>query len=307
MSLIKNSRINTAPTWIRHLFLCVVRILSDVFVPYFTTQAGLFSAVSSAFIIQIQPQLQPDPNVISQGLLLHLVQNITGSVPPGIKVPVPDKSDSMVIIAQSFLYFSLFSTLLAALLAVLAKQWLLHYNSAGEKGSMEHRGLERQRKVDGLQRWKFDFVMQISPLLLQTSLLLFAAALSIYLWTINNVIAAILIGLTSLGVILYILMILSAMISRDSPYQTSLSAILISIISYAATVFKDLNENNHSFRRGPYRSNEIQHRKFWQKLKHLPPLLPRFNSAKSKSATPKPTPMFDELPPPSEEIKAVLW
>ncbi|KAJ7191245.1 hypothetical protein GGX14DRAFT_600946 [Mycena pura] len=150
--------------------------------------AGLFSAVSSAFIIQIQPQLQPDPNVITQGLLLHLVQNITGSVPPGIRVPMPASTgvDSMVVIAQSFLYFSLFSTLLAALLAVLAKQWLLHYDSAGERGSMEHRGLERQRKVDGLQRWKFDFVMQIFPLLLQTSLLLFAAALSIYLWTVNN-------------------------------------------------------------------------------------------------------------------------
>ncbi|KAJ7191240.1 hypothetical protein GGX14DRAFT_600932 [Mycena pura] len=269
--------------------------------------AGLFSAVSSAFIIQIQPQLQPDPNVITQGLLLHLVQNITGSVPPGINVPVPTGVDSRVVIAQSFLYFSLFSTLLAALLAVLAKQWLLHYDSAGERGSIEHRGLERQRKVDGLQHWKFDFVMQIFPLLLQTSLLLFAAALSIYLWTINNVIAAISIGLTSLGVIFYILMVLSAIISRDSPYQTSLSAILISITSYAATVFKDLKQKNHSFRRDPSRSSEIQHRKFWQELKDLPPLLPRFNSGKSRSATPKPTPMFDELPPLSKEIQAVLW
>ncbi|KAJ7191242.1 hypothetical protein GGX14DRAFT_407306 [Mycena pura] len=273
--------------------------------------AGLFSAVSSAFIIQIQPQLQPDPNVITQGLLMHLVQNITGSVPPGIQVPIPASAgvDSMVIIAQSFLYISLFSTLLAALLAVLAKKWLLHYDSAGERGSIEDRGLERQRKVDGLQCWKFDFVMQIFPLLLQTSLLLFAAALSIYLWTINSVIAAISIGLTSLGVILYILMVLSAIISRDSPYQTSLSAILISITSYAATVFKDLKQNNinHSLSRAPDRSSDIQHRKFWQKFKDLSPLLPRFNSEKSRSATPEPTPMFGELPPPSKEIQAVLW
>ncbi|KAJ7191261.1 hypothetical protein GGX14DRAFT_481678, partial [Mycena pura] len=252
--------------------------------------AGLFSAVSSAFIIQIQPQLQPDPNVITQGLLMHLVQNVTGSVPPGIQVPMPaTRVDPMVVIAQSFLYFSLFSTLLAALLAVLAKQ-----------GSIEHRGLERQRKVDGLQRWKFDFVMQIFPLLLQTSLLLFAAALSIYLWTINHVIAVISIGLTSLGVILYILMVLSAMISRDSPYQTSLTAILISIISYTATFSKSKQDLKHG-------DDSSSDRKFWQKFKDLPPLLPRFNSEKSKSATPKPTPMFDELPPPSKEIQAVLW
>ncbi|KAJ7203169.1 hypothetical protein GGX14DRAFT_399131 [Mycena pura] len=270
--------------------------------------AGLFSAVSSAFIIQIQPQLQPDPNVITQGLLLlHLVHNITGSVPPGINVPVPTGVDSRVVIAQSFLYFSLFSTLLAALLAVLAKQWLLHYDSAGERGSIEHRGLERQRKVDGLQRWKFDFVMQIFPLLLQTSLLLFAAALSIYLWTVNNVIAGISIGLTSLGVILYILMVLSAVISRDSPYQTSLTAILISIISYTATFSKSKQDLKHGDDSSSNWSSDIQHRKFWQKFKDLPPLLPRFNSEKSKSATPKPTPMFGELPPPSKEIQAVLW
>src|ERR1700753_1101781 len=105
----------------------------------------------------------------------------------------------------------------------------------------------------------------------------------------------------------YILMVLSAMISGDSPYQTSLTAILISIISYAATVFKDLKQKNHSYSRAPDRSNEQQHRQFWQIFKDLPPLLPRFNSEKSKAATPKPTPMFGELPPPSKEIPAVLW
>ncbi|KAJ7850664.1 hypothetical protein B0H14DRAFT_3137601 [Mycena olivaceomarginata] len=90
--------------------------------------AGLFSAVDSAFIIQIQPDLG--------------------------------------------------STLLAALLAVLGKQWLMYYSAAGERGTIETRGLERQRKLDGLRKWKFDTVMQMFPLLLQFGLFLFAAALS---------------------------------------------------------------------------------------------------------------------------------
>ncbi|KAJ7126005.1 hypothetical protein C8R44DRAFT_618504, partial [Mycena epipterygia] len=34
---------------------------------------GLFSAVSSAFIIQIHPELQPDPNAPTQALLAVLV------------------------------------------------------------------------------------------------------------------------------------------------------------------------------------------------------------------------------------------
>ncbi|KAJ6602868.1 hypothetical protein DFH09DRAFT_969233, partial [Mycena vulgaris] len=67
--------------------------------------AGLFSAVSSAFILQIQPQLMTDPG-------------------PSI----------IIILAQSLLYISLLTTLLAALLGVLGKQWIMHYEAAGSRG-----------------------------------------------------------------------------------------------------------------------------------------------------------------------------
>ncbi|KAJ7740183.1 hypothetical protein B0H14DRAFT_2407625 [Mycena olivaceomarginata] len=147
--------------------------------------AGLFSAVSSAFIIQIQPELQPDP---TKALLALLVQNITG-LPPALLPPGTSTSEplaSSVVVAQSLLYFSLFTTLMAALLAVLGKQWLLHYNLVGERGTIAERGLERQRKFDGMCQWRFDLVMQIFPLVLQVSLLLFLTALSIYLWTIHT-------------------------------------------------------------------------------------------------------------------------
>ncbi|KAF8146057.1 hypothetical protein K438DRAFT_528597, partial [Mycena galopus ATCC 62051] len=43
--------------------------------------AGLFSAVSSAFIIQIQPEIQSDP---TQALLIFLVQNMTGAAAPAL-------------------------------------------------------------------------------------------------------------------------------------------------------------------------------------------------------------------------------
>ncbi|KAJ6560822.1 hypothetical protein DFH09DRAFT_921424, partial [Mycena vulgaris] len=85
--------------------------------------AGLFSAVSSAFIIQIQPELQPDPNATTQALLLALVQNITGSTPAGLQIAEGTGPAPIIVVAQSLLYFSLMSTLLAALLAVLGKQW----------------------------------------------------------------------------------------------------------------------------------------------------------------------------------------
>ncbi|KAJ7263833.1 hypothetical protein C8J57DRAFT_1070224, partial [Mycena rebaudengoi] len=87
--------------------------------------AGLFSAVSSAFIIQIQPELQQDPNEVTQQLLRVLIHNGNQSLFSGLDIMAEPSSRAAttVIIVQSLLYTSLFSTLLAALLAVLGKQW----------------------------------------------------------------------------------------------------------------------------------------------------------------------------------------
>ncbi|KAJ7885506.1 hypothetical protein B0H14DRAFT_2699160 [Mycena olivaceomarginata] len=60
-------------------------------------------------------------------------------------------------------------------------QWLTYYQAAGSRSTAEERGLERQCKLNGLQKWKFETVLQLFPLLLQLALLLFATALSVYL------------------------------------------------------------------------------------------------------------------------------
>ncbi|KAJ7244322.1 hypothetical protein C8J57DRAFT_1141665, partial [Mycena rebaudengoi] len=86
--------------------------------------AGLFSAVSSAFIIQIQPELQQDPNEVTQQLLRILIHNANQSLFSDIDLAESNSgTTTTIVIVQSFLYASLFSTLLAALLAVLGKQW----------------------------------------------------------------------------------------------------------------------------------------------------------------------------------------
>ncbi|KAJ7484175.1 hypothetical protein FB451DRAFT_1083552, partial [Mycena latifolia] len=88
--------------------------------------AGLFSAVSSAFIIQIQPELQPDPNDMNQALMRLLIHTVNASIFSGPDILIPNSSSAppaLVVVAQSLLYVSLSCTLLAALLAVLGKQW----------------------------------------------------------------------------------------------------------------------------------------------------------------------------------------
>ncbi|KAJ7097061.1 hypothetical protein B0H15DRAFT_945740 [Mycena belliarum] len=161
--------------------------------------AGLFSAVSSAFIIQIEQQIQ-------------------------------EGTQLLIIVSQCLLVFSLFSTLLAALLAVLGKQWLMYYSAAGERGTIESRGLERQRKFDGLQRWRFTTVMHLFPLLLQLSLLLFAIALSVYFWTVHIALAVIVLVSTSAGVLAYIFLLMTSLVAPDSPFQNPLTPFLKTVL-----------------------------------------------------------------------------
>lgn len=145
--------------------------------------------------------------------------------------------------------------------------------------------------------------MQVFPLLLQFALLLFAAALSIYLWTIHHAIAAIVLGLTSLGIILYTVMVISALASPDSPFQTSLTALLrvvIQIIPFPDPLQKlslatpDLLRRAFNFLR--------------QKCSRAcsSALLPLFNIWKPITAS-QSVPIFDQIPLPSAEVPAVIW
>ncbi|KAJ7917896.1 hypothetical protein B0H13DRAFT_2321969 [Mycena leptocephala] len=102
----------------------------------------------------------------------------------------------------------------------------MFYQAAGSRGTIEERGLERQRKLDGLRRWKFDAVLQMFPMLLQLALLLFSLAISIYLWAIHRSIAAIVIALTVFGFASYIFLLASMIVSPDSPFQIPLASSL---------------------------------------------------------------------------------
>ncbi|KAJ6571965.1 hypothetical protein B0H19DRAFT_1131954 [Mycena capillaripes] len=73
--------------------------------------AGLFSAVTSAFIIQGQPELQQDPREIDQALLRILIHAVNGSVFSQSDILLPEWTgpSAITVVVQSLLYISLFS------------------------------------------------------------------------------------------------------------------------------------------------------------------------------------------------------
>ena len=82
------------------------------------------------------------------------------------------------------------------------------------------RSQNRQRKLDGVIAWYFDHVMESLPLMLQAGLLLLGCALSLYLWEISIVIASVVTGVTSVGVIFYLFAVVAGAVSESCPYQT---------------------------------------------------------------------------------------
>ena len=182
----------------------------------------MFSAVTSAFIIEVNSQIQPDPNVETAALLRVLIYKIDNTT-FGSNVPaLPQWSGPprAIVQAQAILFASLAVSLISALLAMLGKQWLNRYESIERRGSAIERSHSRQRKLDGIIVWYFDYVMESLPLILQVGLLLLGCALSRYLWEVNIIVASVVLSFTSFGLIFYLFIVIAGTASDSCPYQT---------------------------------------------------------------------------------------
>jgi len=132
----------------------------------------------------------------------------------------------MVTHVQCILYASLAASLFASFLAMLGKQWLNRYASVNRRGSAIERGRDRQRKLDGIVAWYFNHVIGSFRLMLQIALLLLGCALSRYLWEIDTVVASVVLGVTSFGVLFYIIIVVAGVVSESCPYRTPGSSII---------------------------------------------------------------------------------
>ncbi|KAH7923688.1 hypothetical protein BV22DRAFT_566534 [Leucogyrophana mollusca] len=219
--------------------------------------AGLFSAVSTAFLTAMQSSLSADPTDTTNALLMQVVHALNNSTFAGqnLEPPAWNGPGPTMTWVQSLIYASLSASLLAALGAVLGKQWLGQYRQKG-LGMNDERGRRRQKKLDGLKTWHFHIVLEALPVLLQISLLLFSVALSAYVWTRQPTIGAVVISTTSLGVLFYVSITATAVISPNCPFQTPLSIALPVLWCFAHHIGKTaLTATAKTMRRTQLRQN----------------------------------------------------
>ena len=192
------------------------------------SQAGLFSAVASAFIIEVNSELKPDPNDQTAALLRVLIYKIDNTTfGNGIPaLPQWTGPPRTIVQVQAILFASLAASLFSAFLAMLGKQWLNRYASIDMRGSAIERSQHRQRKLDGIVIWYFDHVMESLPVMLQAALLLLGCALSRYFWDVNTTVASVVLGATSLGLLFYLFIVVGG-----SPLRVSHIRLLLYIPS----------------------------------------------------------------------------
>ena len=185
-------------------------------------QAGLFSAVASAFIVDIQRELRPDYTAMSFTVLTMLLNATVNPNIGNFDPPVVSGPKESTVQVQSILFASLSTSLLAAFLATLGKQWLnLHV-----EGSFIDRSRHRELRMRGMVAWHFKIIMECLPLVMQISLFLLGYALAQYLWDLSRTVSAVIAAFTIFGLLFFSFIVLAGTVWKTCPFQTPISILL---------------------------------------------------------------------------------
>lgn len=91
--------------------------------------------------------------------------------------------------------------------------------------------MQRQKKFDGLERWRLQKILQAFFVLLQISLFLFGLSLSANMWTQQAVISGVIICTTAFGILCYVTTIFVSVLHPDSPFHTAGSSLVTAIFN----------------------------------------------------------------------------
>ncbi len=204
----------------------------------FPLQAGLFSAIVTAFIIQSSANLRPDYQKLSALLLFDQI-NIQRALANGTSLDrittsganptapfSPKPLDSWI---NGLWFASLTLSLAAAFFAIIVDEWYYHYLSP-VAGDPQVGVRTRHFRYKGLTDWRFGTFIGFLPLMLRLSLNLFFFGLVLYLIPQQKEIA-IALGMLSLPPFLAVDPInIFSLKYPELPYKTRLNARLYTFI-----------------------------------------------------------------------------
>ncbi|GJE94772.1 hypothetical protein PsYK624_109440 [Phanerochaete sordida] len=162
--------------------------------------AGLFSAILTAFAQQSYQLLQPDSMETTNQLLAYALAEraSSSSAHPRILARITNilATENTFIPSTSarwinaLFFISLVLGLAAALLGILAKQWLREYMHWNSPLALPRENiLVREMRYEAWQLWNVEATISAIPALLEVAMILFLVGIIILLWTLDDVVA----------------------------------------------------------------------------------------------------------------------
>jgi hypothetical protein len=190
--------------------------------------------VVATFVTQTAQNLQQDYNKVTVSLLTELVSLqravVTGGNTSAVTMSSqtvdstfnPDQRD---IYLNGLWFGSLGLTLATALITGLIKQWI-HYYVADITGTPKVRACTRQFRYMGLSLWGVSPIIELLPVLMNASLLLFFAGLILFLQGLSGTawITLLMIALTCVLFFFYVGTSFLPLWNPQCPYKSSLTA-----------------------------------------------------------------------------------
>ncbi|KAH9053812.1 hypothetical protein EDB87DRAFT_159792 [Lactarius vividus] len=194
---------------------------------------GLFSATVATFIVASYQSLQPNSSdtavlLLSQiSLQLTALANGTPSPPP---LTLPDaasfKPSPSAVRVNTLWFISLGMSTACALWATLMQQWTRRYVQIADRPyAQPKRARIRAFFADGVEKFALGAAVEVLPVLLHTSVLIFYIGLIDFLLNINHTVAFIMLSLVALCVLVYFVLSIMPLFYHNSPYQTPVSSL----------------------------------------------------------------------------------
>lgn len=161
---------------------------------YRFSQAGLFSAVVTAFIIESYQWLRPDPTDMTNQLLHQIYAQLGSERTVGGIIPSagPSNDEAGWLSAAERInicwFLSLTLSLATVLVGILCMQWVREYQHDAALPHADAISL-RQMRFEGLIAWKVPNILSSLPLMLQIALVLFFIGVIDLLWSLDHRVA----------------------------------------------------------------------------------------------------------------------
>ncbi|KAF8609841.1 hypothetical protein BDV93DRAFT_462324, partial [Ceratobasidium sp. AG-I] len=198
--------------------------------------AALFSAITTAMVIESSKQLQQDPAEAAAQTLLVMSQTLIAlsnnepTLTPNLPTLESNFSASRLsVVINALWYTSLSLSIAVSLIAMLSKGWC-HTFMSGRSGTRYEQARQRQQRWDSLETWKMKRVLTQLPLLMHCALACFALGLCIHLWSVNAQVALPTIIVMAIFLGLYLIVTVLPLVYPLCPYSTPLSSICLGAI-----------------------------------------------------------------------------